>query len=179
MSGIGAAGQANLVNVWETHYKTDLRQVNDLDKEILVQYCEMREEIKDIRRRIGELDKYLEHPPIVSDTVKGTRKDGTYGPIKITGIPDPQYQRKGAARERLREMLTAKEEELLELTCQAEKYIENIDKSEVRIMFRLYYIDGLPWWKVAQAMNRMLPRRRVKFTEDSCRMRNNRFFEEI
>lgn len=92
MSGIGAAGQANLVNVWETHYKTDLRQVNDLDKEILVQYCEMREEIKDIRRRIGELDKYLEHPPIVSDTVKGTRKDGTYGPIKITGIPDPQYQ---------------------------------------------------------------------------------------
>ncbi|MDM8134043.1 hypothetical protein [[Clostridium] symbiosum] len=150
-----------------------------MDKEILVQYCEMREEIKDIRRRIGELDKYLEHPPIVSDTVKGTRKDGTYGPIKITGIPDPQYQRKGAARERLREMLTAKEEELLELTCQAEKYIENIDKSEVRIMFRLYYIDGLPWWKVAQAMNRMLPRRRVKFTEDSCRMRNNRFFEEI
>lgn len=150
-----------------------------MDKEILVQYCEMREEIKDIRRRIGELDKYLEHPPIVSDTVKGTRKDGTYGPIKITGIPDPQYQRKGAARERLRELLTAKEEELLELTCQAEKYIENIDKSEVRIMFRLYYIDGLPWWKVAQAMNRMLPRRRVKFTEDSCRMRNNRFFEEI
>lgn len=153
--------------------------MNDLDKEILVQYCEMKEEIKDIRRRIGELDKYLEHPPIVSDTVKGTRKDGTYGPIKITGIPDPQYQRKGAARERLRKMLTAKEEELLELTCQAEKYIENIDKSEVRIMFRLYYIDGLPWWKVAQAMNRMLPRRRVKFTEDSCRMRNNRFFEEI
>lgn len=102
-----------------------------------------------------------------------------YGPIKITGIPDPQYRRKGAARERLRKMLAAKEEELLELTCQAEKYIENIDKSEVRIMFRLYYIDGLPWWKVAQAMNRMLPRRRVKFTEDSCRMRNNRFFEEI
>lgn len=150
-----------------------------MDKEILVQYCEMREEIKDIRRRIGELDKYLGHPPIVSDTVKGTRKDGTYGPIKITGIPDPQYQRKGAARERLRELLTAKEEELLELTCQAEKYIENIDKSEVRIMFRFYYIDGLPWWKVAQAMNRMFPRRRLKFTEDSCWQRNKRFFEEI
>ena len=57
-----------------------------MDKEILVQYAEMVEEIKDIRRRIKELDKYLEHPPIVADTVKGTRKDGTYGPIKITGI---------------------------------------------------------------------------------------------
>lgn len=150
-----------------------------MDKEILVQYCEMKEEIKDIRRRINELDKYLENPPIVADTVKGTRKDGTLGPIKITGIPDPQFQKKRAARERLRGMLKAKEEELLELTCQAEEYIENIDKSEVRIMFRLYYIDGLPWWKVAQAMNRMFPRRRVVFTEDSCRMRNNRFFEEI
>lgn len=149
-----------------------------MDKEILVQYAEMMEEIKDIRRRIKELDKYLEHPPIVADTVKGTRKDGTYGPIKITGIPDPQYRRKGAARERLRMRLAAKEEELLELTCQAEEYIESIDRSEVRIMFRLYYIDGLPWWKVALRMNSMFPRRRVKFTEDSCRMRNNRFFEE-
>lgn len=149
-----------------------------MDKEILVQYAEMMEEIKDIRRRIKELDKYLEHPPIVADTVKGTRKDGTYGPIKITGLPDPQYRRKGVARERLRMRLAAKEEELLELTCQAEEYIESIDRSEVRIMFRLYYIDGLPWWKVALRMNSMFPRRRVKFTEDSCRMRNNRFFEE-
>ncbi len=150
-----------------------------MDKEILVQYCEMKEEIKDIRRRIRELDKYLEHPPIVSDTVKGTRKDGTYGPIKITGIPDPQYRQKGAARERLRRILEVKEEELLELTCQAEEYIEGINKSEVRIMFRLYYIDGLPWWKVAQAMNSMFPRRRVKFTEDNCWRRNQRFFENV
>ena len=46
-------------------------------------------------------------------------------------------------------------------------------------MFRLYYIDGLPWWKVAQAMNRMFPKRRVKFTEDSCKKRNLRFFENV
>lgn len=150
-----------------------------MDKEILVQYTEMIEEIKDIRRRIRELDKYLEHPPIVNDTVKGTRRDGTYGPIKITGIPDPQYRRKGAARERLRRQLATKEEELLELTCQAEEYIESIDRSEVRIMFRLYYIDGLPWWKVAQAMNSMFPRRRVKFTEESCKKRNLRYFENV
>lgn len=150
-----------------------------MDKEILVQYAEMMEEIKDIRRRIKELDKYLEHPPIVADTVKGTRKDGTYGPIKIIGIPDPQYRRKGAARERLRKLLAEREAELLELTSQAEEYIGSIDRSEVRIMFRLYYIDGLPWWKVAQAMNSMFPKRRVQFTEDNCWRRNKRFFEEI
>ena len=48
-----------------------------MDKLILVQYCDMKEEIKDIRTRIKELDKFLENPPLVSDTVKGTRKDGT------------------------------------------------------------------------------------------------------
>lgn len=149
-----------------------------MDKSVLVQYCEMVQEIKDIRRRIKKLDDFLAHPPIVSDTVKGTRKDGTIGPIRITGIPNPEYERKEKSRERYRQLMEKKESELLALTCQAEEYIEQIPKSELRIMFRLYYIDGLPWWKVAQAMNRMFPKRRVKFTEDSCRMRNNRFFEE-
>lgn len=68
-----------------------------MDKEILVQYCDMKEEIKDIRRRIRELDKYLENPPIVADVVKGTRKNGTLGPIKVTGIPDPQFKKKKVA----------------------------------------------------------------------------------
>lgn len=149
-----------------------------MDKEILVQYCKMKEEIKDIRQRIRKLDKFLEHPPIVSDTVKGTRRDGTIGSIKITGIPDPVYWRKTSLRERYRKLLEAKEAELLELTCQAEEYIESIPKAELRIMFRLYYIDGLPWIKVAQRMNRAFPRKKVLYTEDSCRMRNNRFFEK-
>lgn len=150
-----------------------------MDKEILVQYCEMKEEIKDIRRRIQKLDKFLEHPPIVADTVKGTRRDGTIGHIKITGIPDPEYTRKVNLRKRYRQLLETKEAELLELTCQAEEYIESIPKAELRIMFRLYYIDGLPWIKVAQRMNRTFPRKKVPYTEDSCRMKNNRFFEKI
>lgn len=150
-----------------------------MDKEILVQYCEMKEEIKDIRRRKEKLEKEIKGLSIVSDSVKGTRRDGTYGNIKITGYPTPEYCRKKAAIERHGKLLDIKEAELLELTVQAEEYIETIQKSEVRTMFRLYYIDGLPWWKVAQAMNRMFPNRRKRFTEDGCRMRNNRFFEEI
>nr|DAF33027.1 MAG TPA: Protein of unknown function (DUF722) [Caudoviricetes sp.] len=150
-----------------------------VDKEVLIQYCEMREEIKDIQNRIRKLDKFLSEPHQVSDTVKGTRTDGTIGSIKITGYPVPEYYRKQVLRERYKQILERKEAELLELTCLAEEYIQSISKSEVRIMFRLYYIDGLPWWKVAQAMNRMFPKRRMKFTEDSCRVRNNRFFEEI
>ena len=139
----------------------------------------MREEIKDLRKRIQKLDRFLENPPVVADVVKGTRRDGTIGPIKITGIPEPEYVRKQGIRERYRKMLELKEAELLELTCQAEEYIQGIEKADLRIMFRLYYIDGLTWVKVADTMNRMFPKKKVPYTEDSCRMRNNRFFEKM
>lgn len=150
-----------------------------MDKTILIQYCDMKEEIKDIRARIKKLDKFLENPPVVSDTVKGTRKNGTIGPIKITGFPGPMYARKRKLRERYQQILEKKEEELLELTCQAEEYIQTIPKSELRIMFRLYYIDGLTWVQVAHRMNSMFPNRRIKYTEDNCWRRNQRFFENV
>lgn len=150
-----------------------------MDKQVLLQYCEVMEEIKDIRRRIRELDKFLENPPIVADTVKGSRADLTIGPIKIVGIPDPVYCRKQKARERYRKLLDAKEAELLELTTQAEEYIEAIQSSELRIMFRLYFIDGLSDPKVAYWMNRMFPNRRKKYTDESVKKRRQRFFEKI
>ena len=150
-----------------------------MDKTILAQYCDMKEEIYDIRTRIKKLDKFLENPPLVSDTVKGTRKNGTIGPIKITGIPNTVYARKQKLRARYQHLLESKEAELLELTCQAEEYIQSIPKSELRIMFRLYYIDGLTWVQVAHRMNSMFPNRRIKYTEDNCWRRNQRFFENV
>lgn len=150
-----------------------------MDKTILVQYCDMKEEIKDLRKRIQKLDKFLEHPPIVADIVKGTRRDGTIGTIKITGIPDPAYTRKQKIREKYQQLLERKEAELLELTCQTEEYIQSIPKSELRIMFRLYYIDGLTWVQMAHRMNGMFPKRRIKYTEDNCWRRNQRFFENV
>ena len=64
-----------------------------MDKNILVQYREMMEEIKDIRRRRKQLEQRIQQLTVVSDTVKGTRKDGTIGCIKITGYPVPEYYR--------------------------------------------------------------------------------------
>lgn len=150
-----------------------------MDQNVLAQYCEVMKEIKDLRARIRKLDKFLENPPIVSDTVKGTRRDGTIGPIKISGIPNPEYIKKQGVRERYRKMLELKETELLELTCKAEEYIESIEKAELRIMFRLYFIDGLTWEQVAIRMNRAFPKKRISYTADSCRMRSKRFFEKF
>lgn len=149
-----------------------------MDKEILIQYCELREEAKDLRRRIEKLDKFLEHPPIVADVVRGTRRDGTIGPIKVTGIPEPEYARKQRIRERYKHLLEAKEIELLEMTCQAEEYIESTDKAELRIMLRLYIIDDDSYLEVARQMNLMFPKRRMGYTDESVRKRIRRFFEK-
>lgn len=142
-----------------------------MDKGALIQYCEISEEIKDIRRRKEDLHKEL-----------GKLEFNPYKEIKIpeegnyTSLTDG---RRNAAIHRYRELIERKETELLDLICQAEAQIESIKKSELRTMFRLHYIDGLPWIKVARAMNLMFPERKIKFTEDSCKKRKLRFFENV
>ena len=148
-----------------------------MDKHILVQYLEMKEEIKDIRSRIKKVEKEIENLETVSDTVRGTRKDGTIGPIKVTGYPTPTYDKKKKLLIRYKEKLEEKEEELLQFTIKAEEYISRIEKSELRIMARLYFVDGFTWVQVAHKMNRMFPNKKISYTDDSCRMKMNRFLE--
>lgn len=150
-----------------------------MDKNILIQYCDMKEEIKDLRRRIRELEKQIDRikeEGVVKDTVSGGM--GGTQHFLVEGFPVPEYNRKMMLLKARKAMLVEKEAELLELTNQVEEYIANIKKSELRIMFRLYYIDGMTWIQVAHRMNRMFPKRRKAYTEDGCRMRNTRFFEE-
>lgn len=149
-----------------------------MTKEILIQYSDVAEEVKDIRKRIEKIKAELHSIDIVSDSVKGTRLDGTYGSIKITGYPTPRWARKIEALDKNKELLEKKEAELSELMTQAEEYIESIPKSELRIMFRFYYIDGMSWTQVAHRMNDIFPKRMTPYTEDNCRKRNERFFEK-
>lgn len=150
-----------------------------MDKEILIQYCDMKEEIKDLRRRIHELEKQIDRikeEGVVKDTVSGGM-GGTQHYI-VEGFPVPEYNRKMMLLRSRKAMLEEKEAELLELTSQVEEYIASIKKSELRIMFRLYYIDGLTWVQVAHRMNRMFPKRRIVYTDVSCKKRNERYFKK-
>lgn len=153
-----------------------------MDKQILIEYSDMKEEIKDLRKRIEkdriELAKLNE--TIVSDSVTcGKKGKKPLRTVKIQGRPKKYIALKEKALERNIKRLEELEIELLDLTNQAEEYIESIEKSELRTMFRLYYIDDLTWVQVAHKMNVMFPKKRIKYTEDSCRMRNNRFFEKV
>lgn len=153
-----------------------------MDKNILIQYVEMKEEIKDLRRRIHENERELAklENMIVTDSVtRGKRGKKPLGTVKITGRPTAAISMKQRLLKKRNDRLTALETELLELMNQAEEYIETIPKSELRIMFRLYYIDDLTWYQVALQMNQKFPKRRIEYTEDNCRMRHNRFLEKL
>lgn len=153
-----------------------------MDKNVLIQYVEMKEEIKDLRRRIHENERELaklENMIVTDSVIRGKRGKKPLGTVKITGRPTAAISLKQRLLKKRNDRLTALEAELLELTKQAEEYIETIPKSELRIMFRLYYIDDLTWYQVALQMNQKFPKRRIKYTEDNCRMRHNRFLEKL
>lgn len=153
-----------------------------MDKNILIEYADMKEEIKDLRKRIEQNKKELSrlNGQIVMDSVScGKKGKKPLGTVKITGRPVTAISRKESLLNKRICRLEELEDELLELTIQVEEYIETIEKSELRIIFRLYYIDDLTWYQVALRMNQNFPKRKVKYTEDNCRMRHNRFLEKL
>lgn len=153
-----------------------------MDKNVLIEYADVKMEIKDLRRRIEDKQNRIDklHTTVMSDTVTmGKKGRKSLGTVKVTGIPDGIITRVETALEKNQKLLELREVELLELQNDVEEYIETIQKSELRIMFRLYYIDDLTWYRVALQMNQKFPKRRIKYTEDNCRMRHNRFLEKL
>lgn len=69
-----------------------------MDKVVLEQYSSLKMEYQDLRDEIAKLEKQIKKMETsrcqVSDSVKGTRTDGTYGSIRITGFPVPDYYRR-------------------------------------------------------------------------------------
>lgn len=153
-----------------------------MERNILVEYVDMLEEIKDLRRRIQDDQKKINQlsQTIVSDSVTcGKKGKKPLRTVKIKGFPSMEINRRiGLLKKRKAKMMLL-ESDLLEKQIQVEEYIDGIDKSELRMMFRLYYLDNLTWYQVALQMNQIFPKRRIKYTEDSCRMRNKRYFEKI
>lgn len=153
-----------------------------MERNILVEYADMLEEIKDLRRRIQEDQKKIDQlsQTIVSDSVTcGKKGKKPLRTVKIKGFPNMEIKRRIGLLKKRKTKLILLESDLLEKQIQVEEYIDGIDKSELRMMFRLYYLDNLTWYQVALQMNQVFPKRRIKYTEDSCRMRNKRYFEKI
>lgn len=152
-----------------------------MDKRDLIEYSNRQVEIGQLRKQIEQNERELIklNKMIVVDSVAcGKKGNKPIRTVKVEGQPTMYIERKRRAIEKRTKKLELMEEELLELQTKAEEYIDSIEKSELRTMFRLYYIDGLSWIQVAHRMNNMFCRKKKKYTEASCRMKNNRFFKE-
>lgn len=142
----------------------------------------MKAEIKDLRERIDknqrELDKL--NSMVVTDSVTcGKKGKKPIRTVKIQGKPTLYITKKEKALERNIARLEELELQLIDLTNQAEEYIDSIEKSELRTMFRLYFIDDLPYMKVALRMNEMFPNRKIKYNDENVKKRIQRFFENV
>ena len=142
-----------------------------ITKDILSQYCDLKEEIKDLRRRKEKKEEEIqkiESDGSVVDMVKGG--SGGIEHFKIEGFPLPEYSRKKTSLYMYKAQIENAESELLALTNNIEEYIQNLKDSRIRRILRLRYIDNLTWLQVARSMGGTA-------TADSVRMEHNRFLE--
>ena len=142
-----------------------------ISKEILIQYSDLQEEVKEVRERIDKTEKQiakLEVEGNVVDSVSGG--NGGTQHFKIEGFPYPEYNRKKTLLYARKATLASLEMELMETLNQVEEFIASVDDSRMRRIITLRFIDNLSWNKVADRIG-------GNNTEDSVKKSFYRFME--
>lgn len=125
-----------------------------VSKEILIQYSDLQEEIKQIRTDIqkteDDIAKLLEEGT-VCDKVKGGL-GGIQG-FKIEGFPVPAFERRKRILRKKMDRLIDKENELLELTESIEIFIDNIPVSRDRRIFHAIYFEDKTQQQIARELH--------------------------
>lgn len=157
-------------------------EVIPLEKEILMEYADVRVELKEMRKRIEEdqieLCK-LENSVVTDSVSRGKKGKKSLGSVKITGKPEGLIKRKQQLLNKRIMLRELKEIELLEKQTQAEEYIQSIEKSEFRMMLMYFFIDDLSYVQTAEQMNKKYPKRQIRYTEENVRKRIQRFFQNV
>ena len=146
-----------------------------LDNYLLNEYAAMKAEVRDLRRRISSLKHEMKKASAACDDGKGVKGWKGRGSVRVTGYPPSLFHKKQEKMMELVLLLECREVEFLDRTLEVERFIEAIAKSEMRIMFRLYYIEDFSYIKVADEMNQMFPRRSIAYTDENVKKRIQRF----
>lgn len=145
-----------------------------MTKDILEQYTDLQAEAKDLRKRIKKTEEQLrslEKGGTVIDSVKGTRRDGTFGSIRIEGFPRAEYDAKCNKLYLYKLQLMNTEEEVQTMVDDIRAFIGSIKNSRMRQIIRYRVEDGLSWEEVAEKIGE-------KLTGESCRKQYERFFSK-
>lgn len=156
-----------------------------VSREILNQYTDLREEVKETKDKISRLENQIskledrisdiENGEIVKDKVKGGL--GGVQNFNIEGVPTNEYQKKKielytkkTLLESRKEMLNSLELELLVQISDVENFIKSLPDSHIRRIVTLRVVENLSWMEVAEKIG-------GGNTEDSVRMMYNRCFK--
>ena len=142
-----------------------------ISKEILIQYSDLQEEVKEVRERINKTEDQIakiEKDGNVVDSVCGG--NGGIQHFKIEGFPYPEYSRKKTLLYARKATLASLEMELMETLNQVEEFIASVEDSRIRRIITLRFIDNLSWNKVADRIG-------GNNTEDSVKKAFYRFME--
>lgn len=143
-----------------------------MEKHILIQYTDLQQEIADLQKRIDNKQRLIaqmeQQGYVVKDTVRGSRPDGTIGPIVIEGFPYPDYSYQKSLLQQSINRMRVKVDELLELTNETEKFIDAIQDSKTRRIFRYRYLDRLTWIQIAHRIG-------GRITDEGCRSIHDRY----
>lgn len=131
-----------------------------MTKEILMQYCDLEEEIDKLEKRIDRIKKQSE---MVSDVVQNGYKRHAV----IYGFDC----NRSLKLQQLESILKQRRDRLLELQIEIEEWIDTIEKSDIRQIFEHRYIDNMTWIQVQLAMSYS--------HENTARMKHDRFLEKI
>lgn len=124
------------------------QELQDYDA-LVVELGDVAQRIERIMKRKNELAHTL-----VSDSVEGTREDGTYGPIKIKGLPLPEYEKEVRRLKRMEERYKFLQIEISSRTEAVEEFIETVESPQIRTILRMRYIDRAPWEKISRRFGR-------------------------
>lgn len=127
-------------------------------KHLLKQYNSLKNEIKDLEKRIDKLSNFkVEH-----DIVTGSNSEFPYQPRSFTiegyNIQDIDRLNK------VKSLLVDRKNDCENMKLEIEKFISTIPDSRTRRVFQYRYIDGLSWQAIAMRIGKVhesYPRRDI------------------
>lgn len=130
-----------------------------MTKEILIQYCDLKNEIRKLEKRIDAVEKQSE---MVSDVVQ----NGYKGHAVIYGYDCNRAYKLNLLKLTLKERYN----KALQMQTDIETYINTIPKSDIRQIFEHRYIDNMNWIQIQHAMGYR--------HEDTARKKHDKFMEK-
>lgn len=124
-----------------------------MKKNVLAQYVDLVQEIKDVERRIADAERKLrrlEEEGEVTDTVKGG--EGGIQHFTITGFPSRDYSRTKTLLQTRKSTLYSLQSEIEQSINEVQEFINGIENSHDRRIVTMRVIDGMQFKQIAKRM---------------------------